>query len=90
MLEGTPTKLNPAPLILHRFLGVAAPVDGIWKSYVEKGERIKTGQTLGEMQDFFGNTLALVSAPEDAAILGVMTIPPRPEGSMLMGIGTLT
>jgi hypothetical protein len=41
------------------------------------------------MCDFFGETVSVVESPENAAILGVMTIPPRRKGEMLMGVGTL-
>jgi uncharacterized protein len=89
MYEGDPTREHPNPLLLHRFTGIAAPVDGFWRPYVKKGELVKKGQPVGEMQDVFGEKLAIVNSDEDAAILGVMTIPPRPRGSMLMGLGTL-
>lgn len=89
MVDGEPTREHPQPLLLHRFTGIAAPVDGFWRPYVSKGEIIRKGQAVGELQDLFGEKLAIVSSDEDAAILGVMTIPPRPRGSMLMGLGTL-
>jgi len=89
MYDGEPTREHPTPLELHRFTGIAAPVDGFWQPYVRKGDIVKNGQTVGEIQDFFGEKLALVHSDEDAAILGVMTIPARPKGSMLMGLGTL-
>ncbi len=89
MYDGEPTRENAAPLELHRFTGVAAPVEGFWHPYIRKGEIIRKGQPVGEMQDFFGEKLAIVNSDENAAILGVMTIPPRPKGSMLMGLGTL-
>jgi predicted deacylase len=89
MYDGEPTQENPSPLQLHRFTGIAAPLDGFWKPYVSKGEIIRKGQPVGEMQDLFGEKLAIIHSDEDAAILGVMTIPPRPRGSMLMGLGTL-
>jgi|SRR5581483_9954821 len=89
MYDGEPTREHPDPLLLHRFTGIAAPVDGFWVPYVRKGDLIKKGQPVGEMQDLFGEKLATVDSDEDAAILGVMTIPPRPQGSMLMGLGTL-
>jgi hypothetical protein len=90
MLPGEPLVSNPTPLELHRFLGVEAPVDGAWHPYVRKGEIVKKGQPLGELRDFFGARLAVLSSEEDAAILGVMTIPPRRKGDWVMGLGTLS
>ncbi len=90
MVDGELERQNPNPHELVRFVGVPAPVDGFWYPEVLKGDIIKKGQRIGEMKDFFGESLAVVESPEDAAILGVMTIPPRRTGDMLMGIGTLT
>lgn len=90
MLAGSPTRQNPSPLVLSRFIGVAAPVDGFWLPSIEKGAIVSAGDVVGEMQDIFGEVLAVIEAPEDAAVLGVMTIPPRLEGSMLMGLATLS
>jgi predicted deacylase len=90
MLPGEPAVTNPQPLELHRFLGVEAPVEGAWYPRVVKGEIVREGQTIGEMRDFFGTRLAVLSSPEDAAILGVMTIPPRRQGDWVMGLGTLS
>ena len=89
MLPGLPTINNPRPMLLHRFAGVAAPVEGFWYPRVKKGDIITKGEAVGEMRDFFGAPLATVYTEENAAILGVMTIPPRRQGEMLMGLGTL-
>ena len=90
MLPGEPVVTNRQPLELHRFLGVEAPVEGSWYPRVEKGEIVHEGQTIGEMRDFFGNRLAVLSSEENAAVLGVMTIPPRRRGDWVMGLGTLS
>ena len=90
MLPGDPLVTNPKPLELHRFLGVEAPVEGSWYPQIKKGEIVRKGQVLGEMRDFFGARLAVLSSEEDAAVLGVMTIPPRKKGDWVMGLGTLS
>lgn len=89
MLPGMPTIENERPMLLHRFTGIAAPVDGFWYPIVTKGDVLTKGQTVGEMRDFFGEPLATVICEENAAILGVMTVPARAAGDMLMGLGTL-
>jgi len=89
MIPGEATRENPNPLVLHRFLGIAAPADGFWLPAIKKGAIVRKGQVVGELEDFFGNRVATIESPEDAAVLGVMTIPPRREGEMLMGIATL-
>ncbi len=87
--SGTPTIEHERPMLLHRFTGIAAPVDGLWYPAVKKGDVLTKGQPVGEMRDFFGNPLSTVICDEDAAILGVMTVLARAKGDMLMGLGTL-
>jgi predicted deacylase len=89
MLDEEPPMEYPLPTELTGFAGIYAPVDGSWYPTVLKGEVIDEGQHLGEMRDFFGEKICDVESDVHAAILGVMTIPPRNEGSMLMGVGTL-
>jgi uncharacterized protein len=89
MLPGTPHIDNPHPMLLHRFTGISAPVDGFWYPWVKKGDVIRKGQTVGEMRDFFHQPQALITSDEDALILGVITVPARREGDLLMGLGTL-
>jgi predicted deacylase len=89
MIEGTLSTTNPSPTVLHRFLGIAAPVDGFWYPSVKKGEVIRKGQSVGEMRDVFHQPLADVVSDEDAAILGVISVVGRRQGEMLLGIGTL-
>jgi uncharacterized protein len=89
MLPGTPTIENPQPMLLHRFTGIAAPVEGCWYPTVKKGDVLTKGQAVGEIRDLFGNPLTTVICEENAAILGVMTVSARAAGDMLMGLGTL-
>lgn len=74
---------------LHRFGGAFAPIDGCWYPDVLKRDRIDKGQRLGEMRDVFGTHLCDVYSDEDAVVLGVMTIPARLQGSMLLGYATV-
>lgn len=89
MLPGERLVSNPEPLELRAFVGVEAPVEGSWHPYVKKGDVVHKGQELGEMRDFFGSRLAVLSSEYEGAILGVMTIPPRRKGDWVMGIGVL-
>jgi predicted deacylase len=87
MLPGTPPGVEQTRL--YRFGGVYAPVEGCWYPSVLKGDRVERGQQVGEMRDVFGEHVCDVHVDEDAVVLGVMTIPARPEGSMLLGYATV-
>jgi len=89
MIDRPPTIENERPMLLHRFVGVATPVNGMWYPSVKKGDTIHQGQTLGVVRDFFGHESALITSDENAVVLGVMTVLARKENDMLMGLGTL-
>jgi len=83
----------PAPVQhrnLYRFGGAFAPVEGCWYPDVSEGDEVAKGDRLGEMRDVFGTKVCDIHSDDDAVILGVMTIPARPEGSMLVGYATVT
>ena len=89
MIDDPPQILTEQPTVLHRFVGVPAPVSGLWYPAIQRGDTIHVGQTLGVMRDFFGHELGLVASEENAVVLGVMTVLAREAGNMLMGLGTL-
>lgn len=78
------------PMLLRRFVGIAAPVDGFWYPAVHKGEVVKPGQVVGTMRGFFDEPLGPVVVDVEAAILGVIATPARRQGDMLLGLGTLS
>ena len=89
MLEGRPSRNNTSPMMLHRFTGVRAPVDGFWYPIVSKGEVVRDGQIVGQMRDMFHKPIAEVLSDENALILGVISIPARRQDELLLGLGTL-
>jgi predicted deacylase len=89
MIDHPPTVEHEHPVLLHRFVGVVAPVSGMWYPSVTKGARVEKGQTLGVVRDFFGKELALVVSEENAVVLGVITVLARQANEMVMGLGTL-
>jgi hypothetical protein len=83
---GTPTAPG-APLVLNRFEGLYAAVEGLWTPRVRCGDRIRKGQLLGQMRGIFGEPLCDIVAQEDAIALVVTTSPPRRVGDILFGLG---
>lgn len=89
-MSDTPASvLNESPMVLHRFVGVAASGDGLWYPAVKRGDIVRKGQYLGVIRDFFGAEVEIVICEADAVVLGVMTVLARQAGDMLMGLGTL-
>ncbi len=77
------------PQILYRFGGAFAPESGCWYPDVKKDDTVSAGQRMGEMRDMFGEKLCDIYSEDDAVVLGVMTIPPREKGQMLVGYATV-
>jgi predicted deacylase len=87
MLPGDPTPVEHRQL--YRFGGAFAPLEGCWYPAVAEGDTVSVGQHLGVMRDVFGEHLCDIESDADAVVLGVMTIPARTEGSMLLGYATV-
>ena len=47
MLPGAPSIRHIEPMLLHRFAGVAAPVDGCWYPRVRRGDVLAKGEAVG-------------------------------------------
>jgi predicted deacylase len=74
MAPGEPRRFTP------RFTGprhwsVYAERSGIWRAAVEPGERVRAGQRLGELHDYFGEQLEVFHATEDALVQYIATSP---------------
>ena len=64
MLEGEPEIKKDLPLNPEQ-VRLFAERGGLWLQKVEAGESVKKGQTLGEVVNFFGETLQILKAPFD-------------------------
>ena len=66
ILEGE-AKVYDLPLITGGSL--KAPATGVWRPALEIRDQFRKGDKLGEVQDYFGETIATVTAPEDGFML---------------------
>ena len=68
MVEGKPEELKEQ-VSIGGGTGVRAKRGGFFESFVEPGEVVKEGQTLGKIYDVFGETLEVVKSPRDGLVL---------------------
>lgn len=68
MLPGKPER-PPHKWIGRRRYQVTADQSGVWHSAVKEGDIVEQGQNLGELQDYFGNTLQRYVAPFRSIVL---------------------
>lgn len=70
----------------QRMGGVSAEQNGCWYPCVKPGDRIRAGDKVGEIRDFFGDVLAEYRAPANGLILYVVTSLAITAGDPLIGI----
>ena len=75
------------PVFLTRMDVVGSPGTGTWRRAVEAGQRVKRGEPLGRIDDFFGEPLHEVSAPFDGVVLYVTVGPAISAGEPLLLLG---
>jgi predicted deacylase len=86
MLPGG-TRPVPKPRQFTRTAYVTAPVAGFFKPDVTLGDEIAPGQRLGRLADFFGETLAEITAPAKGRLLYMIVNPAIAKGGLVGGIG---
>jgi predicted deacylase len=61
--------------------------DATYHPFVEVGEQVEEGQTIGELRDLFGETLQVLKAPATGPVLFLVTSLAVKKGDPLIGIG---
>jgi predicted deacylase len=61
--------------------------DATYHPFIEVGEQVEEGQTIGELRDLFGETLQVLKAPAAGPVLFLVTSLAVKKGDPLIGIG---
>jgi uncharacterized protein len=75
-----------APVILPGWSWLRAEANGLFYPSVHIGDRVKAGQDLGRVADFFGVTLQSIQAPQDGIVLFLVTSLAMNAGDPLLAI----
>jgi predicted deacylase len=86
VLPGVPEAGEPATL-LRTFQVVASEHAACWYPAVRAGDTVRQGQPLGELRDYFGDTVAQIAASLDGVVLYRVTSLAVDPGDPLVGIG---
>ena len=84
-------EVAPAPQALPAFVSFWVPpatATGLWYPSVEVGDKVVSGQAIGEIRNVFGRSLATIRAEKPGTIVYCMTSLSVNEGDALLGIGT--
>jgi hypothetical protein len=68
-------RLHDLRLVGPRHWSVYAERSGVWLAAVGPSEHVRSGQVLGELRDYFGQTLDVFHAQADALVEYVATSP---------------
>jgi predicted deacylase len=85
ILDGEPEP--PRSTVLTRFEWLYSEPAGFWVAHRRTGDRVRTGEVLGEIRDLYGDSLQTISAPEDGVILFLTTSAAVKENGLLLGLG---
>ncbi|MEX0290287.1 MAG: succinylglutamate desuccinylase/aspartoacylase family protein [Flavobacteriaceae bacterium] len=77
------------PTIIAKRSSVKSESTGFWHTDKKAGDKIKMGDTVGHITDFFGNTFETIVSPQDGMILYMIGTPPINKGETIMNIGIL-
>jgi predicted deacylase len=86
ILTGAIEPVEPT-ILLRTFQVVTSEHSACWYAAVQIGETVTEGQPIGELRDYFGDTLAHVIAPIDGVVLYRVTSLAVDQGDPLVGIG---
>ncbi|MCB0491703.1 MAG: succinylglutamate desuccinylase/aspartoacylase family protein [Cyclobacteriaceae bacterium] len=74
---------------LKKMAVMTAEDEGCWYAFKNLEEKVKKGEVLGEIRDFFGNVLREYKAEEDGVLLYVVTSLAITKGDPLTAIGVV-
>jgi predicted deacylase len=86
ILPGAPEPVEPVTL-LRTFQVVTSAHAACWYPVVRAGDIVRQGQPLGELRDYFGDTMAQIAAPLGGVVLYRVTSLAVDTGDPLVGIG---
>jgi len=86
VLDGAPADVRH-PRVLNRFEWLRSPNEGFFRCAVRVGDRVTSGQNLGEMVDLLGEPLGRIASPTDGIVLFLVTSPAIKKDGLLLGVG---
>ena len=86
VMDGDPFE-NPDCIDFEKMVGGDAEQTGCWYPQVKLNEKVKAGQKLGEIRDYFGNVLGEYTAPCDGVVLYVIASLAINKGDPIYALG---
>lgn len=68
-MPGEPEPPAAPPQEIEKVIYLEAKLNALWEPLVSPGEKVKAGQPLGRLFDFFGKTVEAFQAERDGIVL---------------------
>jgi predicted deacylase len=82
-------KLVTNPIWVEQIVSIAAEQDGIFYPAVSRDAHVTKGDRIGTVRDYFGKTIAELSAPDTGIIMFVRALPSLRKGDTIANIGVV-
>ena len=86
MLTGKPVE-HPEPVIYETIKYPSSKTTGFFRPSKAIGDKVKKGQEVGTVVDYFGNHVETIQAPVDGTVMMVNQMPAIKNGQSVMAIG---
>lgn len=75
--------------LYHKLISIQSPATGLFTPKLKVGHIVKKGEIVGEVSDYFGNTVAEIKSPVSGRIMMIKETPPIKTAESLLSIGLL-
>lgn len=86
-LPGKPEK-TLKPVEIRKRISITAPTSGIFYSEFRSADRVRKGDVIGRITDFYGNELQTIIAPANGFIIYKLATPPVNKGEVLFSLAS--
>jgi uncharacterized protein len=77
------------PIWVEQIASIAAEQDGIFYPAVSRDAHVAKGDRIGTIRDYFGKTVAELSAPDTGIVMFVRALPSLRKGDTIVNIGVV-
>ena len=79
----------PAFKLYNKLISIPSPATGLFTPKLKVGHVVKKGEIVGEVSDYFGNTVAVIKSTVSGRIMMIKETPPIRAGESIVSVGVL-
>jgi len=86
-IDGEPELLFESVCVQEYTIIRSEQDEGLFFPLVSRGDHVQQGELVGQLTDYFGNTIQKIVAPYDGVILYIIATPPMSRGETMVSVG---